>query len=104
MQIEKFEKLPEGISFKQTSSGKYAELQEMLMNNVKVGEWVKVSVSEKTREDLDREVHAIQTSMRSWKRHMLKQGSFDISFSQYRKYLSLTEAEIWIRLDKLKVK
>ena len=82
------------------TQAKYIELLNFIGKEAKVGEWIKVTVSEENPEQLKKTIHSLQNTIRSWRKKMAKSGKALIELSQFRKILSANEAEVWIRIDK----
>lgn len=82
------------------SEGKYIDLIKFIEKEAVVGEWIKVSIEEENADSLKKAIHSMQTTVRSWKKNVLKKGKYFIELSQYRKMISSTKAEVWIRIDR----
>ena len=94
------QKPPEDL--KSSGTAKYKDLFRFILTEAKEGEYVKVDISGTSKEDLEREIHAVSASIRSWKdRFNSNDLGNSIEITQTKKILSDTQAELWIKIEKL---
>lgn len=85
---------PENLSTRGIS--KYDEFFEYVKKNMVSGEWMKINAQGSSREDLDRILHSISSTVRAWKTRMNKSGKYRIQITQSRQYESDTKGSLWI--------
>lgn len=94
------EKAPADLMERRQQDGKFAELTKFLEEHAEVGKWVKVDIEEENADALKKAIHSMQTSIRFWRNLQEKRGKAIIKLSQYRKVLSNTKAQVWIKIDR----
>jgi hypothetical protein len=97
LKFSKQEKPPDDLH--KSGTQKYQELFKFIQENAEEGSYLKVDVTGVTLDELEKAIHSMTASVRSWKDRLNTEG-YNIEITQTKKILSETTAEVWINVIK----
>lgn len=89
---------PKDLAFRFGVANKYGELFSFIKDHAVIGEWIKIDVTEDSKEALDKSLHTMSASIRAWKLNELKKGTIKFDLALQKKLFNDTSAQLWMQV------